>query len=227
MNLTLFDLDLTLLPLDSDHAFGGFMIQLGWADGADFERRNDRFYADYQAGTLDIHAYVDFATQSWRARPAAEFAAAQARFMAEVIGPAIRPAARALVAQHRAAGDRLAIVTATNEGVTAPIARAFGVDTLIAIALERGADGRPTGRIAGTPSFREGKVERIDAWLATEGLRRADFDRITVYSDSMNDLPMFEIATEPVATNPSPALAAHAAARGWRVLNLFDQDNVK
>lgn len=227
MNLTLFDLDLTLLPLDSDHAFGEFMIRLGWADGAAFKRRNDGFYADYQAGTLDIHAYVDFATQSWRQRTPAEFAAAQARFMDEVIGPAIRPSACALVAQHRAAGDRLAIVTATNEGVTAPIARAFEVATLIAIALERGPDGRPTGRIAGTPSFREGKVARIDAWLAAEGLRRADFDRITVYSDSMNDLPMFEIATEPVATNPSPALAAHAAAHGWRVLNLFDQDNDK
>lgn len=224
MNLTLFDLDHTLLPLDSDHAFGEFMVRLGWADGADFQAANDRFYADYQAGTLDIHAYVEFATRSWRRRPAAEFAAAQARFMAEVIGPAMRPAALALVARHREAGDRIAIVTATNEGVTAPIARAFGVDTLIAINLERDAAGRVTGRIAGMPSFREGKVARIDAWLAADGLRRADFGRITAYSDSMNDLPMLDLATEPVATNPSPALAAHAAARGWRVLNLFDSD---
>jgi HAD superfamily hydrolase (TIGR01490 family) len=126
-----------------------------------------------------------------------------------------------LVARHREAGDRLAIVTATNEFVTAPIARAFEVDTLIALELERTADGRCTGRVTGVPSFREGKVARVEAWLAADGLKLQDFGRVTVYSDSPNDLPLLEIATDPVATNPSPALDAVARERGWRVLNLF------
>lgn len=221
MNLCLFDLDHTLLPLDSDHAWGEFMIRLGWVDEASFRAGNDAFYADYQAGTLDIAAYVDFTTAPLRARSADECAAAHARFMQEVIAPAITPAALALVREHQAAGDWVALVTATNDFVTAPIADAFGIDTLLAVRLEHGADGRPTGRIAGVPTFRDGKVQRVGEWLNSRGADWGDFARISVYSDSPNDLPLLERATEPVATNPSPALAAAAAARGWRTLVLF------
>ncbi|RZT95368.1 HAD family hydrolase [Rivibacter subsaxonicus] len=221
MNLCLFDLDHTLLPLDSDHSWGEFMVRIGWADPAEHRAGNDAFYAQYQAGTLDVAAYIEFATRPWRERPAAELAQVHARFMRELIEPAILPPALALVAHHREAGDRLAIVTATNDFVTAPIARAFDVDTLIAVELERAADGRCTGRVAGVPSFREGKVARVEAWLAADGARLQDFERVTVYSDSPNDLPLLEIATDPVATNPSPALAVVARERGWRVLNLF------
>ncbi|HET7792637.1 MAG TPA: HAD family phosphatase [Rhizobacter sp.] len=220
MNLCLFDLDDTLLPLDSDHAWGEFVVRQGWVDAAEFARSNDAFYAQYKAGTLDIHAYIEFATRPWRDRPASEMDAAHQRFMAEVILP-LHPAAAQLVRHHQAQGDLVAIVTATNEFVTAPIGRAFGVEHLLAVELERGPAGNITGRIDGTPSFREGKTVRTQQWLAGLGHRLQDFERISVYSDSANDLPLLELATDPVATNPSAPLEAIARERGWRILRLF------
>ncbi|MDQ6627167.1 MAG: HAD-IB family hydrolase [Pseudomonadota bacterium] len=222
-SLCLFDLDLTLLPIDSDHAWGDFMIGLGWVDAVAFRRGNDAFYASYLEGKLDIDGYVAFSTAPLLQRPAEAIAAAQLRFMREVIGPAMRPAARQLVDGHRQRGDRIALVTATNELVTAPIAEAFGIDTLIATRLQRDASGRPTGRIAGTPAYREGKVLRVGQWLASCGCDWGDFERVTVYSDSLNDLPLLEQATDPVATNPSAGLEALARERGWRILKLFQQ----
>ena len=221
MNLCLFDLDDTLLPLDSDHAWGEFMVRIGWVDGTEFRRRNDEFFAQYQAGRLDVHAYVAFTTGPLQLRSATELAAAQARFMAEVIQPNLRPAALDLVEKHRALGDQLILVTATNEFVTAPIAAAFGIAELIAVRLERDARGTITGRIDGTPSYREGKVQRVAEWLSARGLSWGDCPRISVYSDSANDLPLLERATEPVATNPSAALETIATQRGWRILKLF------
>jgi HAD superfamily hydrolase (TIGR01490 family) len=220
MKLALFDLDHTLLPLDSDHAFGEFLVAQGWADGADFATRNDAFFQDYLAGRLDMQAYVDFTTAAWRVRPAAEAAALHARFMDAVITPAILPAARALVERHRAAGHALALVTATNEFVTAPIAQAFGLP-LIATALERDARGAVTGRIAGVPNLRDGKVHNVGLWLSDQGLRWEQVDESWCYSDSTNDLPLLEHVTHPVATNPGEALARIAAERGWPILRLF------
>lgn len=221
--LTLFDLDGTLIETDSDHAFGEFMVSVGWVDPAAFKRRNDAFYEDYQAARLDIDAYIDFATAPWRDRPEAEALAMRERFMAEVMRPRLDPRAQALVRCHLAAGDQVAIVTATNEFITRPIADAFGVDALIALELARGDNGRVNGVVRGVPSFREGKILRVEQWLARQGLRHADFSRITFYSDSTNDLPLLEWATHPVATNPSPALAEIAGTRGWPVLNLFTE----
>lgn len=222
MNLCLFDLDETLIPLDSDHAWGEFVIRLGWVDEAAFRRRNDAFYAQYKAGALDIHAYIEFATQPLREHGPAAAAAAHAQFMREVVSPALHPAAFELVRSHQSRGDAVALVTATNDFVTGPIARAFGIDTLIAVQLERGPGGTITGRIAGTPSYREGKVVRVGQWLSESGRDWGDFERISVYSDSPNDLPLLERATDPVATNPSPALEAVARERGWRILRLFE-----
>ena len=219
--LALFDLDDTLLPLDSDHAWGDFMVREGWVDADAFRRANDAFYADYRAGRLDIHAYVAFTTQPLRSRDAATLAAAQQRFMAEVIRPNLHPAALQLVAHHRDLGDTLALVTATNEFVTAPIAAALGIAHLIAVRLERGPGATITGRIDGTPSYREGKVARVGEWLATLGLDWSDFDRISVYTDSLNDLALLERATDPVATNPTPQLEAVALERGWRILKPY------
>jgi HAD superfamily hydrolase (TIGR01490 family) len=223
VNLTLFDLDGTLIETDSDHAFGDFMITLGWADAAIHREHNNAFYADYLNGTLDIDRYIDFATSAWRNRTEAERVAAHARFMREVLTPSLHANAQALVQRHRDAGDVMTIVTATNEFVTRPIAQAFGFDDLIAVELERDAQGRYTGRVQGTPSFREGKVPRVAQWLASLGHQKADFDRITVYSDSTNDLPLLEWATHPVATNPSAGLAQIAQQRGWPVLHLFKE----
>jgi HAD superfamily hydrolase (TIGR01490 family) len=221
MNLCLFDLDDTLIPLDSDHAWGEFVTRLGWVDAAEFRRRNDEFFETYKAGKLDVHAYIEFATQPLRERSPEETAAAHRQFMAEVITPRMHDSARRLVQGHLDQGDLVALVTATNEFVTAPIAQAFGIADLIAVRLERGPGGTITGRIDGVPSYREGKVTRVEQWLAGRGLRWSDFERTSVYSDSTNDLPLLERATHPVATNPSPALEAIAGERGWRILNLF------
>ncbi|MFN3376245.1 MAG: HAD family hydrolase, partial [Burkholderiaceae bacterium] len=168
--LALFDLDHTLLPLDSDYEWGVFTTRIGWTDPVEFGRRNDEFYAHYQAGTLDVHDYVRFATQAVRERGPQAAAAAHAQFMREVIAPALRPEALALVREHQAAGDQVLIVTATNEFVTRPIAQAFGVETLLAVELERDASGWITGEIRGTPTMREGKVRRMEQWLAAQGL---------------------------------------------------------
>ncbi|MEO5687282.1 MAG: HAD family hydrolase [Burkholderiaceae bacterium] len=221
-NLTLFDLDGTLIVGDSDHSFGEFMVDIGWADGDTWRRRNDEFYATYQAGALDVHAYVDFATSVWRSRTAQEQAEVHARYMREVIAPMLTPQAMALVKQHQDDGDLVAIVTATNEFVTRPIAQAFGVPELLAIELERDASGAVTGAIKGVPTYQHGKVTRVGHWLAAQDAGWDDFDRISVYSDSINDLPLMERATDPVATNPSVALEAVAAERGWRFLRLFE-----
>jgi HAD superfamily hydrolase (TIGR01490 family) len=221
VNLALFDLDGTLLPTDSDHAFGEFVIGLGWADAATHRARNDAFYADYQAGCLDMGAYVEFATAPWRGRSPRELELAMTTFLAEVVRPALMPRALELVRRHREAGDTLAIVTATNEFVTRPIAELFGIDTLIATELARDETGHVTGAVAGTPAFREGKIGRVQAWLAERGLALADFNRSTFYSDSTNDLPLLERVSHPVATNPGPALERIARERGWPVLELF------
>ena len=222
MNLALFDLDGTLLAIDSDHAFGEFMVRIGWADGDAFRRANDAFYAQYQAEQLDVAAYIRFATSAWRERSAREQADASRRFIDEVIRPAVHDNARALLRRHAEAGDRVAIVTATNEFVTRPIATLFGVHELIATELQRDAQGRVTGELQGVPSYREGKVTRVRQWLAQQGLRCEDFERISFYSDSTNDLALLEQVSHPVATNPAPALERIAAARGWPILRLFE-----
>lgn len=221
-NLCLFDLDHTLLPIDSDHAFGDFMVRIGWADGEAFRRGNDRYYAQYQAGRLDLNEYIDFSTAPWRHRHPDEQRAVQQRFLDEVVRPVLHPQALDLVREHQARGDLVAIVTATNEFVTAPIAEAFGVGHLLAVQLERDADGTITGRIHGVPSYREGKVTRVDQWLAGLGVGWSQFERTSFYSDSPNDLPLLERVSDPVATNPSPALETLARERGWRILKLFE-----
>ena len=222
MKLALFDLDHTLLPIDSDHAWGEFTITLGWRDPVEFAAQNDAFYAHYQAGTLDIHDYVRFATEAFRLQGPAKAALAHQRFMQEVIAPSIRPEALALLDRHRIAGDRLLIVTATNEFVTRPIAEALGVHELIAVELSRSPDGWFNGEISGVPSMREGKVQRLQQWLQAQGLDWGDVDS-TFYSDSSNDLPLLKRVNHPVATNPDANLRATAMANGWPILELFSQ----
>jgi HAD superfamily hydrolase (TIGR01490 family) len=218
--VALFDLDHTLIPIDSDFSWGEFTHTIGWTDPVAFKQRNDEFYEHYKAGTLDVHEYVRFATDAARLRGADEAAKAHERFMREVIRPVIHEHARELVRGHQRAGDLVAIVTATNEFVVIPIAAELGVDELIAVKLARDSSGWITGDIEGVPSLREGKVHRVEEWLAARGLAWADTE-ITFYSDSMNDLPLLERADHPVATNPDERLRAIAAQRGWRILDLF------
>ena len=220
MKLALFDLDHTLIPIDSDHAWGEFTTRIGWTDAAEFKRRNDAFYAQDQAGTLDIHDYVRFATAAVRRHGAQAAQQAQARFMREVIEPAVKPAAQALLDAHQRAGDAVVIVTATNEFVTRPIATRLGVPDLIAVQLARGADGWITGEIEGVPSFREGKIARVEAWLESMGLWWNNFERSWFYSDSLNDLPLLQRVTDPVVVDPDATLRAHAEEAGWPILNI-------
>jgi HAD superfamily hydrolase (TIGR01490 family) len=222
--LALFDLDHTLIPFDSDYSWGEFTMGLGWNEAEDFKRQNDAFYAQYKAGTLDIHAYCRFATSAVCRQGEAKSVAAHARYMQQVVLPGIEPQALKLVRDHQAAGDTVVIITATNEFVTRPIAAAFGVPELLAINLERdekpGGTGWYTGEIRGVPSFREGKVTRMEQWMAERGL---DWDRVhsTFYSDSINDVPLLEKADVAVATNPDERLRALARERQWRILDLF------
>lgn len=222
--LALFDLDHTLIPFDSDHAWGEFTTAIGWTDRDAFKRRNDAFYAQYQAGTLNIHDYARFAITAVCEQGATKSIAAHADFMRSQVQNRITPQALQLVRTHQQAGDHVIIVTATNEFVTRPIAKAFGVDELIAVELQRDTalqgSGWYTGAIRGTPSFREGKVTRVGEWLQARGW---DWGTVhtTFYSDSMNDLPLLEQVNVPVATNPDPRLRALAVERGWRILDLF------
>ncbi|MEK8090400.1 HAD family hydrolase [Thermithiobacillus plumbiphilus] len=216
MTLALFDLDNTLLTGDSDHAWCEFLIEQGVLDGDSFRARNEQFYADYLAGTLDIHAFLDFQLRPLADNPPEALNRWHADFMASCIEPMITPAARALIAQHRELGHELVIITATNRFVTGPIARALGIQHLIATepAME---DGRYTGKVEGTPCFREGKITRLEAWLANT---RHSLEGSYFYSDSHNDLPLLQRVEHPFAVNPDDKLRAHAQAAGWPILDL-------
>ena len=221
-NLALFDLDHTLLPIDSDYEWGRFLVRTGAVDAQEYQRRNDAFFAQYQAGVLDPVEYLEFVLGTLARFPRPILDAMHEQFMREVVKPAIRPRARDLVQRHIDAGDLVAIITATNRFVTAPIARAFGVDHLIAALPEEDEHGNLTGRLAGTPTQGEGKVTHMHAWLGRLGTPFGSFGSSHFYSDSHNDLPLLSVVSHPVATNPSAALAAIAAERGWPLLHLFN-----
>ena len=221
-NLTLFDLDHTLLPLDSDYEWGQFMSRIGAVDPVEFKRRNGEFYEQYQAGTLDPVAYLEFAFGTLAQFPRPQLDAFHQRFMDEVIRPALKPAALDLVRRHRDDGDLVVIITATNRFVTAPIAGEFKVEHLIAAEPEVDAQGNITGAFRGTPPYGAGKVLNLHNWLAARGQSLDSFGRSTFYSDSQNDIPLLQAVTHPVATNPNALLGAHAKARGWPILNLFN-----
>ena len=219
--LALFDLDLTLLPVDSDFEWGSFLARKGAVDGVVYARRNAEFYEQYKAGTLDMGAFLAFGLAPLAAHDRSTLDAWHAEFMRDVIEPQVRPRALALVAQHREAGDLCAVVTATNAFVTAPIARRFGIEHLVA-TIPAQHDGRFTGGVRGEPCFREGKVSRVTAWLESLGASWQAFGSSTFYSDSRNDIALLEHVTHPVAANADDTLQAHADARGWRRLSLFD-----
>jgi HAD superfamily hydrolase (TIGR01490 family) len=219
MRLALFDLDNTLLAGDSDYEWGQFLVDRGILDREEYEAQNRAYYEQYVAGTLDIHEYLGFALRPLAEHTSEDLARWHADFMRSRILPMVGAPARALVRRHVGRGDLCAIITATNSFVTAPIAREFGVPHLIATEPER-RDGRFTGRVQGTPCFREGKVHRLDEWLGALGRRLSDFAESSFYSDSHNDLPLLERVSRPVAVDPDPALAAEAARRGWERVSL-------
>ncbi|MCG2586464.1 HAD family phosphatase [Massilia sp. TS11] len=220
--LALFDLDHTLLPVDSDHEWGEFLVRIGAVDPVEHRRRNDAFFEQYKAGTLDPLEYLGFALGTLARWPRAELDAMHARYMDEVIRPNLRPSALELVKSHLDAGDLVGVVTATNRYVTAPIVQLFGVPHHIAAVPEEDAHGNLTGRLLGDHTNGPGKVRAVQAWLAGLGRTLDSFERSTMYSDSQNDIPLMSLVTHPVATNPNAALAAHATQHGWPILHLFN-----
>jgi len=221
MQLVLFDLDNTLLAGDSDFEWAQFLIAKGVLDRELHEAKNRGFYEDYKAGTLDIHAFLDFQLQPLARHPRAELDAWHREFMATRILPIAGDKARTLVRSHLANGALCVVVTATNSFVTAPIAREFGIPHLIA-TIPAQQDGRFTGQPRGTPSFREGKISRVEDWLESMGLWWSSFERSWFYSDSHNDLPLMGKVSDPVAVDPDEKLRAHAQTAGWTILSLRD-----
>jgi HAD superfamily hydrolase (TIGR01490 family) len=216
MALAIFDLDNTLIAGDSDYLWGEFLVAHGLVDGALYTRTNDRFYQDYREGTLDIDAFLRFALTPLREHPRALLEGLRERFVEELIEPIMLPAARDLIAAHRESGDTLMIISATNTFVTAPIAARFGIVHLIATEPEL-VGGCYTGAVAGVPAFREGKVRRLEDWLAEHG---ETLDGSRFYSDSHNDLPLLSLVDQPVAVDPDPILREYAEGRGWPILSL-------
>ena len=219
MRLVLFDLDNTLLGGDSDFEWAQFLIEQGVLDREVYEAKNQQFYDQYKAGTLDIHAFLDFQLRPLSRHPRTQLDAWHAQYMQQKIKPIILPKARELVARHAVDAGLMAIVTATNSFVTAPIAKEFGIENLIATEPEQ-VNGQFTGKVVGVPSFREGKVARLNAWLQARGLNWQSITESWFYSDSLNDLPLLERVTHAVAVDPDPILRAHADNHGWPVISL-------
>jgi HAD superfamily hydrolase (TIGR01490 family) len=220
MKLALFDLDNTLLHGDSDYEWAQYLIEQGVLERDYYEARNNEFYDQYKAGTLDILAFLDFQLAPLARYPRAQLDEWHRGFMRTRILPMIKPKGRTLVANHLQAGDLCAIITATNAFVTAPIAAELRIDHLLATRIEE-VNGAFTGKPQGTPTFREGKIERLDEWLASRGARLADFETSWFYSDSLNDIPLLERVNRPVAVDPDPQLEALARSRGWPVMSLL------
>ena len=219
MNLALFDLDNTLIAGDSDFQWAQFLIEMKALDRELHESRNMEFYEQYKAGTLDIHEFLDFQLKPLARHPRAQLEAWRREFVSKRIMPLIARGTRELIERHQLDGDLCIIITATNSFVTAPIAQALGIDHLIATEPEV-KDGEFTGRVSGVPSFREGKIERLEKWLDEHNLTWLSFLRSWFYSDSLNDLPLLSKVTHPVAVDPDPTLRRHAENNTWPIITL-------
>lgn len=219
MDLVLFDLDNTLLAGDSDFEWAQFLITKGVLDREVYEARNQTFYDQYKAGTLDIFEFLDFQLKPLARHSRAQLDAWHREFLETRIRPMMTPQSQALVKSHLASGAVVAIVTATNSFVTGPIARAFGIPHLVA-TIPAQENGAFTGKPRGTPAFKAGKIERVESWLESLGLCWESFEKSSFYSDSHNDLPLMNKVNNPVAVDPDDTLRAHATAQGWPVISL-------
>ena len=219
MNLALFDLDNTILAGDSDYNWSRFLIQEGYLDGAIHAEKNEKFYAEYKAGTLDIFAFVEFQFKPLARNPRTVLNQLLKKYVEEVIKPMITEKARALVKRHQEEGDLIIVITATNSFITKPIAELFGIENLIGTDPEE-KEGEFTGKVSGLPSFKEGKVTRLEAWLKGKNLSLASFEKSYFYSDSHNDLPLMQKVTHPVAVDSDDVLSEYAKSKGWPQISL-------
>jgi HAD superfamily hydrolase (TIGR01490 family) len=219
LNLALFDLDNTILAGDSDYNWSRFLIQEGYLDGAIHAEKNEKFYADYKAGTLDIYAFVEFQFKPLARNSRAVLNQLLKKYVEEVIKPMITEKARVLVKRHQEEGDLIIVITATNSFITKPIAELFGIENLIGTDPEE-KEGEFTGKVSGLPSFKEGKVTRLEAWLKGKNLSLASFEKSYFYSDSHNDLPLMQKVTHPVAVDSDDVLSEYAKSKGWPQISL-------
>jgi HAD superfamily hydrolase (TIGR01490 family) len=219
LNLALFDLDNTILAGDSDYNWSRFLIQEGYLDGAIHAEKNEKFYADYKAGTLDIYAFVEFQFKPLARNPRTVLNQLLKKYVEEVIKPMITEKARALVKRHQEEGDLIIVITATNSFITKPIAELFGIENLIGTDPEE-KEGEFTGKVTGLPSFKEGKVTRLEAWLKGKNLLLTSFEKSYFYSDSHNDLPLMQKVTHPVAVDSDDVLSEYAKSKGWPQISL-------
>lgn len=218
MALAIFDLDNTLISNDSDYLWGEFLVQKGYVDAKEFAATNAQFYEDYKAGTLDIYAYQRFALKPLSEHTSNTLEKWHQEFMAEFIEPIVLPKALELVQKHKDAGDELMIITATNTFITRPIGRRYGIETLLGTEGEI-IDGRYTGEVAGTPTFQEGKVVRLNEWLKENN---KTLEGSYFYSDSHNDLPLLKIVDHPVVVDGDEKLVSYAKEHGWKCITLRD-----
>lgn len=216
MSLAIFDLDNTLLGGDSDYQWGQFLIEKGVVDGPQYEAENKRYYEEYKAGGLDIYEFLRFALKPLAAHDMSTLESWRNEYVEKHVKPMVLPKALELVAKHRALGDTLMIITATNRFVTAPIAELFGIPHLLATDPEI-KNGRYTGEVSGTPCFQEGKVVRLQEWLDANGM---SMEGSWFYSDSHNDLPLLRRASHPVAVDADQYLAREAEEHGWPHISL-------
>lgn len=221
MNLAIFDLDHTLINCDSDNEWPKYLMQKGLVDKSFVDMKNDKFYQDYLNGCLDIDEFLRFQLAPLARFSRAELDEMHNEYMRDFIVPHISTMAKMLVQGHRDAGDEMLLLSATNEFIIAPIAKAFGIQNIIGVQLETDADGNYTGHYTGTPSFKEGKVTRLQQWLAQRGQQLEDFTKVYFYSDSHNDLPLLNLVTDPVAVNPDEKLVQYAHRHGWPILNFM------
>jgi len=220
MNLAIFDLDNTLLKGDSDYNWALFLIKKGLIEKEAFEKKNEQFFQDYQAGSLDVYEYCGFQFGVLKDNKRDVIEVLRDQYLDEVILPMIPKKAYELVESHRQKGDKLLIITATNSFITKPIGKIFGIQDLIGTDPEE-IDGKFTGKIAGIPSFQEGKIQRLEVWLGLQGLTLKSFEKTFFYSDSINDIPLLERVTHPVATNPDTVLMEKAKTQGWTTIHLW------
>lgn len=218
--LALFDLDHTLIPNDSDVCWTKFLIKQGRLKKNNSEI-NERFYEEYKNGTLNLSEFLEYQLLPLKKIAKNELLELRKKFIEEDIKPLIRPEGKELVATHLNNGDICAIVTATNEFITEPIANLFNIPTLIATKLEMDDDNNFTGRPIDTPSFQDGKVVRVNRWLDNIGTNLKNFHKSFFYSDSINDLPLLKVVTDPIATNPDKKLRSYAKKTGWKICDIF------
>lgn len=220
-NLAIFDLDHTLINTDSDNAWPQYMIAKGYLDADWAAAQNEKFYQDYQQGCLNIHEFIAFQVEPMKRFSHAQLQAMHQEFMEQYICPHITAMAKMLVESHREAGDELLVISSTNEFIITPICHLFGIKHIIGTQLEQDEQGNYTGKIIGTPSLQEGKIERLNQWLAERGETWASYPKMYFYSDSKNDLPLLNQVSDPVAVNPDEVLLAHAQQKGWPILHFI------